>query len=108
MLVVVNKFLLARHFDGVVLWPFVVVRRKELKNDPIFMNHERIHLRQQLELLIIFFFVWYFFEYFLRLIKYRDSYKAYSKICFEREAYRNEKNLGYLKKRKLWNFRKFL
>lgn len=108
MFVVVNKFILAKHFDGVVLWPFVVVKREELKHDPVFMNHERIHLRQQLELLVIFFFIWYFFEYFIRLIKYRDSYKAYNKICFEREAYANEKQLGYLKKRKMWRFKKYL
>ena len=108
MLVVVNKYLLAKQFDGVVLWPFIVVKRKELKDDPVFMNHERIHLRQQLELLIIFFFVWYFFEYFIRLIKYRDSYKAYNKICFEREAYKNERKPNYLKKRKLWASFKYL
>ena len=108
MFVVVNKFVLAKHFDGVVLWPFVVVKRKELKNNQIFMNHERVHLKQQQELLIIFFFVWYFFEYFFRLIKYRDSYKAYNKICFEREAYANERDLNYLKKRKAWAFLKYL
>jgi hypothetical protein len=108
MIVVVNKFFLARHFDGVVLWPFVVVRREELKHDPVFMNHERIHLRQQLELLIIFFFLWYTAEYFIRLIKYGDSYKAYNKICFEREAYANEKELSYLKRRKFWGFLNYL
>ncbi|UZH56211.1 hypothetical protein JRG66_04930 [Salinimicrobium tongyeongense] len=108
MFVVVNKFILAKHFDGVVLWPFIVVKREELKKNPVFMNHERIHLKQQLELLVIFFFVWYFFEYFIRLIKYRDSYKAYNRICFEREAYANERNLKYIPNRKFWDFRKYL
>ncbi|MGB7785312.1 MAG: hypothetical protein WBL27_04350 [Salinimicrobium sp.] len=108
MFVVVNKFFLAKQFDGVTLWPFIVVRREELKHDPVFINHERIHLKQQLELLILFFFIWYFFEYFIRLIKYRDSYKAYNKICFEREAYTHEKNLDYLKSRKTWAFWKYL
>ena len=108
MFVVVNKFILARHFDGVVLWPFIVVKRRELKENRIFMNHERIHLKQQVELLVVFFFVWYFFEYFIRLIKYGDSYKAYNRICFEREAYANEKNLEYIPNRSFWNFRKYL
>ena len=108
MFVVVNKFILAKHFDGAVLWPFVVIKREELKTNRVFMNHERIHLKQQLELLIIFFFIWYFFEYFIRLIKYGDSYKAYSRICFEREAYANERNLKYIPKRSLWAFRKYL
>ncbi|MCX2839125.1 hypothetical protein OQ279_13290 [Salinimicrobium sp. MT39] len=108
MFVVVNKFILAKHFDGVVLWPFIIIKRKDLKSNPVFMNHERIHLKQQVELLVIFFFVWYFFEYFIRLIKYRDSYKAYSRICFEREAYANERNLNYIPRRSFWGFRKYL
>ena len=108
MFVVVNKFILAKHFDGVVLWPFIVVRRAELRHNKIFMNHERIHLKQQVEMLVIFFFVWYFFEYFIRFIKYGDSYKAYSRISFEREAYANEKDLAYISGRSFWNFRKYL
>ena len=108
MFVVVNKFFLAKQFDGVVLWPFIVVRREELKHNPVFINHERVHLKQQLELLIVFFFIWYIFEYYIRLIKYKNSYKAYTKICFEREAYANEKNLDYLKNRKFWAFWKYL
>lgn len=108
MFVVVNKFILAKHFDGVVLWPFIVLKRAELKENPVFMNHERIHLKQQVELLLVFFFIWYFLEYFIRLIRYRDSYKAYSRICFEREAYENERNLGYITTRKTWNFLKYL
>lgn len=108
MFVVVNKFILTRHFDGVVLWPFVILRREELKKNPVFMNHERIHLRQQLEMLLIFFFIWYFIEYFIRLLKYRNAYKAYSRICFERESYVNEKNLNYLSSRRPWAFLHYL
>ncbi len=108
MFVVVNKFILSRHFDGVVLWPFIVVKRADLKENKVFMNHERIHLKQQLEMLIIFFFVWYFFEYFIRFMKYGDSYKAYSRISFEREAYANEKNLEYRQNRPFWNFLNYL
>lgn len=108
MFVVVNKYILARRFDGVTLWPFLFIRRRELKKNPVFMNHERIHMRQQLELLLIVFFIWYLVEYLVRLIKYRDSFKAYSKISFEREAYANEKNLIYLQKRKIWGFLLYL
>ena len=86
MFVIVNKYILARRFDGAVLWPFIFIKRRELQADPVFMNHERVHLKQQLELFILLFFIWYFTEYFIRLAKYRNSYKAYSRICFEREA----------------------
>ncbi len=72
------------------------------------MNHERIHMRQQLELLLIFFFIWYLVEYVVGLVKYRDSFKAYNKISFEREAYANERNLKYLEKRRIWSFFRYL
>jgi hypothetical protein len=108
MFVVVNKYILAKGFDGIVLWPFLFVKRKELKEDPVFMNHERIHVKQQKELLVIFFFVWYVVEYFVRLIRYKDTYKAYSKICFEREAYAHEDDPEYMETRTFWSFLKFL
>ncbi|MFD0976582.1 hypothetical protein [Salinimicrobium gaetbulicola] len=108
MFVVVNKFLLSKNFDGVVLWPFIVLKRRALKENQVFMNHERIHLKQQVELFILFFFIWYLLEYLIRLIKYNDSYKAYSRISFEREAYANEKDLGYIPRRKLWGFLKYM
>lgn len=107
MFVIVNKYILAGRFEGIVLWPFIFVRNKSLKKDPLFMNHERIHIRQQLELLIVFFFILYFFEYFYRLIRYRNSYTAYSKLSFEREAYANERNADYLKNRKFWAFTQY-
>lgn len=108
MFVIVNKYFLASRFDGIVFWPFIFVKRKELKENQLFMNHERIHIRQQQELLIIFFFFFYFLEYLVRLIKYRNSYKAYNKISFEREAYVNERNMDYLEKRKFLAFLKYL
>lgn len=108
MFVIVNKYFLAKRFDGIVFWPFILVRQKELKHDPVFMNHEYIHIRQQLELFVVFFFVWYLIEYFIRLIQFRNAYRAYGKISFEREAYANEKTLDYLKKRRFWSFLKYM
>ena len=108
MFVIVNKYVLARRFDGIVFWPFVFVKRRELKNNPMFMNHERIHLRQQLELLVLPFIIWYFLEYLIRLLQYRSSYKDYNMISFEREAYKNENDLGYLRRRRFWGFWKYL
>lgn len=72
------------------------------------MNHERIHLRQQLELLVIFFYIWYAIEFFVRYLDCRDGMLAYRNISFEREAYRREYDLNYLKSRPLWAFRKYL
>jgi len=100
--------LIGRHFVGIALWPFIVIKDHRLKDDEIFINHEKIHLRQQLELLVIPFYFIYLIEYSIRLLKYRNSQEAYRNISFEREAYEMETDLSYLKERKLWSFIKFL
>ena len=107
MIVLVNRYLLRKKFSGIALWPFIILKEKKLKEDPVFLNHERIHLRQQLELLILPFFIWYLIEFIVRLIQYKNRNLAYRNISFEREAYKNEKDLDYLKKRSFWRFISF-
>ncbi len=107
MPVIVNKYLIGRHFVGIALWPFIVVKESFLKQDEAFINHERIHLRQQAELLVVPFYFLYITEYIIRLIQYRNSRQAYRNISFEREAYFNEDDLYYLKTRKPWSFLKY-
>lgn len=108
MFLVVNKYIFRKPFVGITLWPFIVIKKVDLKLDTVFINHERIHLRQQLELLIIPFFIWYGVEYLIRLIQYKNTYLAYRNISFEREAYHNETNLQYLKEKSFWSFLHFL
>ncbi len=108
MRIVVNKYLIGRYFVGIALWPFIVVKDSFLKEDECFINHEKIHLRQQLELMVLPFYILYLTEYMVRLIMYRNSQKAYLNISFEREAYYNEDDLDYLKHRKPWSFIKYL
>ena len=72
------------------------------------INHEKIHLRQQLELLIFPFFIWYGIEYVINLMHYKDSNLAYLNISFEREAYLYENDFTYLNKRSFWAFTNFL
>ncbi|WP_373055652.1 hypothetical protein [Zunongwangia sp. H14] len=103
-----NKYLLAKGFKGLSLYPFIIVKYARFKNDDVFLNHEKIHLRQQLELLILPFYLWYVLEFLWRYLRYRNSYKAYRNICFEREAYRREKDFDYLSRRKTWSFLKYL
>ena len=61
-------------------------------------NHEMIHTAQMKELLYIGFYIAYFFEWLYRLIFHTKT--AYRGISFEKEAYDNEDNLGYLSNRK--------
>lgn len=83
-------------FVGFTFYPFIFIKRG--KDTPVAINHERIHLRQQKRFLIVGFFVIYILHYLINLFKYMNSDKAYRNICFEREAYKNERNLNYLKK----------
>lgn len=90
------------------LWPFVVLRHHDQKNDAVFINHERIHLRQQAELLLVFFYLWYGLEFFVRWVQLGNRHKAYRNISFEREAYHYENDSNYLKNRRSYGFFKFL
>lgn len=104
----VNKRLLRKNFSGMTVWPFIIMREHHQKEDIRFVNHERIHLRQQVELLIVFFYLWYFIEFLIRWAKCKNKHEAYHNISFEREAYANENNQNYLINRSFWAFRKFL
>lgn len=72
------------------------------------INHEKIHTSQMLEMGFIFFYLWYVIEWLVRVIQYRNTFKAYKNISFEREAYTNQQNPDYLKTRKLYSFRHYL
>ena len=73
--------------------------------DPVELNHELIHSAQQRELLYIPFFIWYGIEWFILYLKYKDWTKAYYHIRFEKEAYRHQHDLCYLKNRRLFGWR---
>lgn len=90
---------------GITLWPFIIIRPNR---GEVTINHEYIHIKQQQELLVIPFYILYVLEWLIRLIQYKDTRKAYYNITFEREAYRNEKNLKYLQKRELFSWVKYI
>ena len=101
---IVNRYLVPKGFSGITLYPFIFTNDPKLLKDAQFINHERIHLAQQRELLVIFFYIWYAVDFILKYIKYKDKKRAYQNIIFEREAYENDYNLEYLKKRKTFTF----
>jgi hypothetical protein len=100
------KLLPGKEFRAMAFWPFIFVKEKILIYDSIIMNHEKIHLAQQKELLVLPFYLLYFSEFILYRLSMKNYEQAYLKISFEQEAYKFDKDLTYLKKRKLWaNFR---
>ncbi len=96
-----------RGYTGITIFPFVFLKYTSLMKNKVLINHEKIHLRQQLELLIIPFYILYFIEFLIGLVQLRDWHQAYRNISFEREAYINENDLDYLKSRSFWKFLKY-
>lgn len=90
------------------LFPFILLREKKFADDKLIMNHERIHHRQEVELLILPFYILYVTNYLLNRFRYSNHHDAYMNIIFEREAYDNENDLKYLNNRKIFSFLKYL
>lgn len=107
MILVVSKFLIPKGYRGLTFFPFVILKYKTGKSDLELINHEFIHIRQQLELFILPFYFLYFLNLGINFLKYKDIKVAYRNIIFEKEAYANENDLNYLKKRPFWNFLKY-
>lgn len=108
MFVIVSRYLIPKGFRGITLFPFIIVSESDLKQNPVTINHEKIHIRQQIELLIFPFFMWYGIEFLIRFLICKDKNVAYRTISFEKEAYANEKDLAYLKQRSFWRFLKYV
>lgn len=76
--------------------------------DKFVINHEKIHTKQEIELLFIPFYIIYILEWLVRLVQYRNQKDAYMNISFEREAYKFGKDLFYLSRRKPYSWVKYL
>jgi hypothetical protein len=83
------RFITPKWVVAITIYPWIFSR--EVMSEET-LNHERIHLTQQKELLIIPFFLLYLLEWIVRL-PFDNPYKN---ISFERESYRNQSNLNYL------------
>ena len=98
-----NKNVLA-----MALWPFVIYKDKKTRENTVIQNHEKIHHRQQIELLILPFYIWYFIEYWVGMFKCKFKHEiAYRNISFEMEAYDQERNKDYLKYRPYFSYWKY-
>lgn len=107
-MIIISKYLVPKNYVGITIYPFIFLKNKQLKQNSIIVNHEKIHLKQQLELLWILFFTWYILEFLIKLIKYWNWHLAYKNISFEKEAYTNEIKTDYLKNRKAYSFLNYL
>ena len=101
----------------------VLFVKNNAKIDDVTINHEAIHSRQFVELMVLFavatvfirwwlpvfapfaFYVWYIVEWLIRLLKKGNAYRN---ISFEREAYANQGDAGYLNGRRWFGFLKYI
>ena len=98
---------MTKGFTGITLCPFGIFISKSSMNCKTVIVHEKIHWKQQLEMLVLFFYIWYLVEWLIRRVVLRDN-RAYYNISFEKEAYNNEENPDYLDKRKMFNWLKLI
>lgn len=112
---ILNRLSWFIRIGGISLWPWIILREKYQPIDQYSkqklakkIRHESIHIKQQEELLILFFYVWYIIEYIIKSIIYVSIRTGYEKISFEQEAKLNENNLDYLKTRKRYAWLRFL
>ncbi|PQJ22966.1 hypothetical protein BSU00_01435 [Tenacibaculum sp. SG-28] len=107
-MILITKHIIPKGFVGLAIYPFIFLKRKELKNNLYLINHEKIHLQQQRETLLLLFYLIYGIEWLIKLLLYKNTALAYVNISFEREAYTNENNLNYLETRKSWSFIRYI
>ncbi len=90
---------------AITLWPWIIFRDDA---DEVTINHERIHIRQQAELLVIPFYVLYAGFWLFYKLKGQTNSEAYMNIPFEKEAYANDEDRVYLLNRKWFSWKKYI
>ena len=96
MKVIYNNIIPFKGFKCINLFGVLFVRKGCFMSEED-LNHERIHTAQMKEMLYVFFYLWYFIEWLIRLFKKGNAYRN---ISFEKEAYNNDADFYYPDKRK--------
>jgi hypothetical protein len=87
------------YYTGLSFFIFIWIS-KLTKDEIRLVRHEKIHFLQQLEMLFVFHWIAYAFFYLVSRYKGQGHYVAYRYNPFEIEAFDNEHDINYLKKRK--------
>lgn len=108
MRVIRNDVIPFKGFKAVNLFGVLFARRNAVLSESD-IRHEMIHTAQMRELLYAGFYLWYGMEWLIRWFGCGfKAKKAYRDVCFEREAYGNERTDGYLIGRKRYESFKYL
>ena len=104
MKIVYNNWIPFSGFKCINICGILFVRNGKVMSDKD-INHELIHTEQMKEMIYVFFYLWYFVEWLVRLF---CKGNAYRNISFEREAYDYDDNLNYLNEREPFAWMKYL
>jgi hypothetical protein len=131
-MIIYNNIIPFKGYLAISIFPFIFARNDAHKLTDVDENHEKIHLRQQLEVMIAYtaiiaclvmfaglstwfflsipfiYYILYVLEYIIRVMLYENQKEGYRNISHEQEAYNNEDNLEYRKHRKLFSWVKYL
>lgn len=113
MIIIFNNIIPFKGFTALACYPFLFVRYEfksyqHTNNWYRMIQHEKIHFKQQIEMLFLFFYCWYVVEFVIRLVIHKNVDKAYRNISFEKEAYQYEQDENYLFTRKKFHWLHFL
>jgi hypothetical protein len=98
----------AQTAKAAAFFPFVFVRKEEYAT-PIFINHERIHFRQQIETLFVGSWALFIIEdIYSRLFLQLKAPDYYLYRAEEQEAYRNQHDMDYLRRRKWFSLLRYI
>ena len=122
--IIYNNIIPFQGYTAITLWPLILARKSAKPLKAHAENHEKIHLRQQLEVLIasaavmavvrwlaniswwwmllsfVVYYTGYDIDYAIRCFAYGSANEAYRNIAVEQEAYLNQYDMAYLKQRK--------
>ncbi len=95
------------YYTGLSFFVFIWIR-KESHDQTQLVRHEKIHFWQQVEMLFIFHWVFYAFFYLVGRMNGQCHYIAYRYNPFELEAFTNDYDEDYLRKRRLFAWMGFI
>lgn len=107
--IVYSNHIPAKGYIAILILFWMVVREEYRNKLPWFAEiHETIHLRQELEMLVMLFYLWYGIEFILKLAVTFSCSRAYRSVSFEQEAYSNQLDRNYLERRRHFAWLKYV
>jgi hypothetical protein len=74
-------------FEGITIFIFIFINYSEQDCPKWLVNHEKLHVEQQIKWLFIPFYIVYAWDYVLGRLSGLTHWGAYRNIRFEKEAY---------------------